>query len=186
MSDEIKTGYLRTTTPLSIFNDFSKINPVVLHKACERGTKIHRYAELHMLNSYFPDPDSDLLGYLNSFRRWYDTMVAELISTETRYYDDMLRVTGAIDIVAVLKNDKTPTIIDIKTGSVKSLTWDLQLAMYRQLYNIQKNTKVKAERRIVIQLNKDGKFPKVHEYTKHEHDLKIYLGVLQAYRYFND
>jgi len=131
---EIKDGFIRVTSVFSPFVKFDHIDPLVLHNACERGTKVHRLAELHMLNEYFPDPDESLLGYLNSFRAWYDSMVSELISTEQRLYDTLLKVTGAVDIIAILKNDKAPTIIDIKTPATESKSWCLQTAMYRQLF----------------------------------------------------
>jgi hypothetical protein len=183
MSD-IKEGYLRVTECLQKYNNFDKIPALVLHNASDRGTKVHRLAELHMLGEYFPEPDKELLGYLKSFQGWYDTMVSKLISTEERFYDDVLMLTGCVDIVAVLKGDKAPTIIDIKTPSTESKTWKLQLAMYRQLFNTQKDTKGKAERRIALKLDKNGKLPKIYEYTNHEQDLKLYMSALELHRYF--
>jgi len=186
MSETIKPNYTRVTTPLSKYNDFSSVDPLVLHKACERGTKVHRYCELHMLDEYFPEPDKELAGYVESFKKWYDTMVSELISTEERYYDTKLKITGAIDIVAVLKGDRHPTIIDIKTPALAGKTWRLQLAAYKHLYNIQESSSIPAERCLSLRVDKEGKKAKINEYTS-DYDLNIYLymAALKLHRYFN-
>ena len=182
--EKIREGYTRVTQPLQLFNEFSNIDPIVLSRACDRGTKVHKYCEMHVLGEYFPEPSDSLIGYLNSFRRWYDLMVVELISSEGRFYDEIVKVTGAIDIVAILQGDTVPTIIDIKTSAVEAKTWCLQTAMYRHLYNGQGGVKLKAERRIALRVDKGGGMAKVYEYTDYERDIKLYMGILNAWRFF--
>lgn len=183
--EEIRDGFTRVTQPLSLYSDFSKVPPDVLAKACERGTKVHRLAELHVLGEWFPDPSDDSLGYLNSFRRWYNSMIDELISSEHRFYDESLKLTGAVDLVAVLVGDSKPSIIDIKTGSVPSSCWSLQLAAYQYLHNHHEGVKHCAERRIALKLDKDGGVPKILEYTQHNRDLDLYFSALKLWRFFN-
>lgn len=185
MSEEIRDGFTRVTTPLSVFNDFSMITPAVLQNACLRGTMVHNYCSLYAEGEYFPEPSEALGGYISSYTNWFDRMVDEVLLVEQRFYNDPLRLTGAIDLVAVVSGDKSPSIIDIKTCSVKSSTWNLQLSAYKWLYNSDLNMGIKAERRIVVQLNKEGKPPKIHEYTNHEKDLDLYFSALRLWRYFN-
>jgi len=132
--ESIREQFTRVTSIFSPYVSFDHINPVTLHNACERGTRVHLLCELHMLDEYFPEPDESLLGYLNSFRGWYDKMVDKLISTEQRIYNDELMLTGAIDIVCAIRGSTTPVIIDIKTPATESKTFRLQLAAYKYLY----------------------------------------------------
>jgi len=183
MSEEIKTGYLRVTEVMKPFIDFSKIPPKVLKHACDRGTKVHRLAELYAKDEYFPEPEPELSGYVDSFKMWFDEMVEEVVSLEVRLYDNTLMITGAIDLVAKLKGSDGPVIVDYKTPANASKSWALQLSAYQNLYNIQKDNKEKVNRRIALQLMKDGKYPKIHEYTNPK-DFEIYKGILQAVRFF--
>jgi len=60
----------------------------------------------------------------------------------------------------------------------------LQTAMYRHLYNGQGGVKLKAERRIALRVDKGGGMAKVYEYTDYERDIKLYMGILNAWRFF--
>lgn len=182
--EKIKEGFLRVTTPLSAFTDFSSIPPHVLQHAADRGTKVHKLCELTLLDEYFPQPEEELKGYLNSFNEWKDTLET-IHRLETRYYSDMLKITGAIDIIGTVKGDKSPSIIDIKTAASESKTWCLQLAAYQHLFNSNIDTQVKAERRFALHLKKNGKRAKIIEYTDHDRDLDLYLSALKIWRYFN-
>jgi len=183
MSD-IKEGFTRVTSVFEPYTNFDAIDPVVLHRAANRGTRVHRYCELHMLGEYYPQPEEELVGYIDSFIQWYDKIVEKLICTEQRIYNNQYKLTGAIDIVAILKGDKSPTIIDIKTPASESKTWCLQTAAYRLLYNSKMDVKLHADRRIALRLDKKGGYPKIHEYTENGRDLRLYLSALEVYKYF--
>lgn len=182
--EEIKPGFTRVTTPLSIYNKFDAIDPTVLQNAAERGSRVHKYCEMYAKGEYLPEPEKEISLYLESFREWHDSMVEEVISTEQRFYDDTLMLTGQIDLIATVRGDKLPAIIDIKTAQTKSKTWPLQLAAYKHLSEIGIDPRVKT-RRIALQLRKDGMRAKVVEYTNYAVELKIYLGILEAWRFFS-
>ena len=173
------------TAPLSVYNDFSMIAPAVLKNACERGTRVHRYAELYANDEYFPDLDKsdEACGYLESFKAWFDAAVKRVVSLEIRLYSDVLKLTGAIDAVVVIHGSEEPVIVDYKTPAMESKSWALQTAAYKWLYNEQASTEILAKRRIALMLKKDGGKAKVCEYTN-SGDLKTYMGALEAYRHF--
>jgi len=180
---EIKDGYLRVTEVLKPFVSFDHINPVVLQKACERGTRVHRYAELYAKGEYFPEPEPELAGYVKSFTRWFDEMVEEVLYLELRLYDDNLRITGQVDLIARLRGcSDSSVVIDYKTAANASLSWNLQLAAYKHLVIGYEG--LYPHRRIALQLFKDGSFPKIIEYTSPQ-DWEIYKGILAAVRFFD-
>jgi len=183
MSEEIKTGYLRVTECLSKYNDFSKIPPRVLKNACDRGTKVHNYCFMYAKNEWFPTPDEPIAGFVDSFIKFFDEMVDDVIALEERYYDNNLKITGAIDAVVRLKNSNVPVIIDYKTPASESKTWKMQLSAYKWLYDNNLNVKEKSGRRIALMLKKDGSFPKVIEYTS-PNDWELYKSALMLHRYF--
>lgn len=176
-------GFYRVTEVLEPYNGLGNIDPIILANAADRGDRVHNFCELYANGMLFQEVDFDCVPYVESFVKWFDSTVEEVISVEERFFCEELKITGALDMSAVLKGDKTPTIIDFKTPVSKSKTWNLQLAAYRYLYN--KNKDRKADRRIVLQLPKKGGDAKVHEFTEHENELHIYFGILEGYRYFN-
>jgi len=183
MSEEIREGFTRVTSVLSPYNDFSNINPEVLQRACDRGTKVHRLCETYANGDYVPPPESPLEGYFRSFTGWYDEMVDKVLLLEWRAYNEILMLTGCVDAVVILKGDTEPTVVDYKTSSVVSKSWALQTAMYHDLVNDRGD--IKPKRRIALQLKKDGKKPKVIEYTNLSRDLDLYLSAYKLYRWFN-
>ncbi len=177
--EKIKKGFTRVTTPLQVYNNFDKIDPKVLQNACDRGTLIHKYCEMYAKGEYFPEPEKEVSFYLESFRNWHDIMVEGDCITEHRIYNNTWRLTGCIDLITHIKGDKRAAIIDIKTTQTKSKTWPLQLAAYKFLLGGDEDP-----RRIVLQLQKNGKRAKVIEYTDYERDWELYKSALNLWRYF--
>lgn len=180
--EEIKTGFTRVTEVLQLYNSYASVDPRVLHYAADRGTRVHRYCELHALGEYYPTPDEEISGYVNSFTQWYDAMVDKVLSLELRIYDELLRITGQLDMIAILKNDSKPTIVDFKTPATTSKTWQIQLAAYKYLAE---REGLEIDRRIALKLLKTGEIAQVIEYTNHKEDFEIFKGILQAHRFFN-
>jgi len=182
--EEIREGYFRVTQVLQPYSSYAEIPHHILVKAQNRGIRTHKVCEMYMLDEYFPYPDDDIAGYFESFKHWYDDdIIDRLVCVELRLYNDLLRITGQIDIVGVLKGDTSPSVIDIKTSQTPTKSWPLQLAAYRHLYN-ESDEKSKVKRRLVVQLNKEGKPPKIHEYYDFDKDWRLYQGILEAWRYY--
>lgn len=178
--EEIRAGYDRVTSILERFSGYEGIDPEILRKAGERGTKVHKYCEAYAKEEWFPTPDEKIKPYVDSFIGWFDTMVEKVICLEERHYNDTYMITGAVDAILILKGDTEPTIVDYKTCQIMPRTAQLQTAAYMFLAN-----KYKPKRRIALKLLKTGKPPKVVEYTDFHSDWILYKGILNAIRFFN-
>ena len=183
-SDGIPEGYLRVTQALSPFSNLHKIDPKVLENAADRGRRVHLYCEMHAKNLFVSDYDEDCKVYVEAFKLWYDHNVEKLVYSEKRINSARHMLSGAFDMMVILKGDTGPSLIDIKTPAASSLSWPLQLGAYRML--IREEMDVSIDRRIVLKLPKLGKpIAKVYEFTEHEKDENLYLKALDLYRYFN-
>ena len=131
--DEIPPGYLRVTEVLKPFTSFDGIDPAVLAKAADRGTRVHKYCELYTQNLVIEKVDDDCIPYVNSFINWFDAMIEEVWVSEMRLSCSKYRITGKLDMVATIKGDQTESLIDLKTPQQASLSWQLQTAAYRYL-----------------------------------------------------
>ena len=92
---------------------YGKINPKVLKKAAERGTKIHRAIEF--LSKYkLSKFDGEISGYLEAYKKFRsDYLTWELLHSEYRTYHKSLLYGMTID--EVYKPEKGIVLLDIKT-----------------------------------------------------------------------
>lgn len=179
---EIPNGYLRVTEVLSPFSTLGGIDAVTLANAANRGTRVHAYCESHALNLFVEDVDDDCKNYVDVFKIWFKEMIQEVVYTEVRCNSSFYRVSGAFDMIAILKGDTEPTLIDIKTPSSPSLSWQLQTAAYQLLAKEVLDVDVK--RRICLMLPKHNSIAKIVEYEKHQQDHKLFINALELYRFF--
>ena len=105
-----------------------------------------------------------LFPTLLSWDEWVRQYIKEWIAIEQIVWSNKLRCAGRIDRVGIMVGDKSPSIIDLKTGGM----WDtigVQLAGYLVLYN--EKAKKKAHRRLAISLprKEPGKLS-VKEFTE--------------------
>jgi hypothetical protein len=182
-SDYIPEGYARVTEVLQPFTDFSAIDPTTLAQAADRGSRVHKYCEMHALNLFVCDYDEDCKNYVESFKEWFDEMVESVVHNEVRMNSKKYRVSGKFDMIVKIKGDPGLTIVDLKTPASHSLSYPLQTAAYRLL--AQECLNVTADRRICLMLPKHGGKAKVFEHTDHEKDQDLFLQALKLYRHFN-
>jgi hypothetical protein len=138
MNEEERSKYTRVTEILDIltFKDRLAIPPEVLSNAADRGTKIHAYCAAILQDAWLPDIELEYEPYVNEFIKWKDENLEKLVSVGSRLYDDNLRFSGEYDFIAILKGDKEPVLIDIKTAAKPSKSWPVQLAAYKHLCDI--------------------------------------------------
>ena len=185
MEEEILPGYTRVTEPLQGFSKYDLIDPATLANAQERGIRAHKYCEMYSKGIFFVEED-DCKNYVEQFKKWFDEYVGTVLSTEHRLYDDKLKLTGQIDMLAIMKNNEELAIIDIKTTSSISQSWSLQTAAYLYLSHTSALISIsKPVKRIALHLTKTGKKAKIIEYTDYQNDLRMYLNCLELYRYLN-
>jgi hypothetical protein len=167
------------TEPLSKYADFSRVPDDLLQLASDRGVAVHRYCQAYALGAWTIEPEG-YEGYCESFRRWFDTYVVEVISVEQEYQDEQFGFIGHPDILAVLKGMGKydgRDVIDYKSPKVKGSTWELQLAAYKHL--------TKADKAGSLRLDPNGGVPKMDWIPDDPKLFNLFLMSLNLHRYFN-
>lgn len=145
-------------------------------EAAEAGSTIHDRCALIAQGNAEPDSPAT-----ECFASWLREAVAQVIHVEKVVWSEAHRYAGRSDLVAWLKGDRLPSVIDIKTGRV----WPehgLQLAAYQRAYA---EHGIKVERRLVIQLDRDGSGYTVREF-RDPRDFHMFLYALALYNYFHE
>ena len=112
----------------------------IVKKAGEEGTQVHEMIESYLngeeLNFlgphgrplYHPDVWQMFLRFVD----WWEEYNPTLIETEVHLFSDELKVAGTCDMVCEI--DGELWIIDFKTSNNLQTTYDLQAAVYGQMY----------------------------------------------------
>ena len=179
--NEIPKGYLRVTDVLKPFSNFSHIDPDTLVRAADRGSRVHVLCESYANGLFITHVDEDCKCYFDEFRRWFDQTVIKVLHTETRLNSKKYRISGAFDMVAILRGDIMPSLVDFKTPQTEQSSWRLQTAAYKMLCE---EAGINVDRRICLQLPKQDCYAKVIEYLDYETDRDLYLKALELYRFF--
>lgn len=180
--DDIPPGYARVTEVLAPYISFDRIDPDVLEKAKERGTRVHKYCELYVQNLLIEKVDEECKPYVDSFIQWFDVMVKEVWVSEMRLSCSNYLISGKLDLIVTLKGDTTETLVDIKTPQQASQSWQLQTAAYRYLMRVSQGIDI--PRRVCLILDREGKLPKLVEYTNHERDERLFLSAAELFHFF--
>jgi len=147
----------------------------------KRGTSVHQACVLVGTDTPeipLPLPDEQELQ-VEAFNRWYDLCVEETLDTETTIFNVKYGYAGTYDKRVIIKGDKLPTIIDIKSGVVDAARCKLQLSAYRG------GDGVVSHRRIIVDLKniKSDGLPTIHEYLDHASDFNAFLSIVGVYRW---
>jgi hypothetical protein len=172
--------YPSVTEVLSPFADFSMVSPSVLSAASERGSRVHEICAGIAQGLYVADIPEECNGYVESFKRWLDFVVGEVILVETRLVDDAFMYHGQIDLY-VREKRGGQILIDLKTPVSHQRTWRIQLAGYKNLVQKNGGNPVKCGS---LQLNPKGKPAKMQWYEGGAQDMNYFLQALNLYRYF--
>ncbi len=177
MSDIQKSreNYLRVTNVLYPFSGLQNIDADVLANAAERGTRVHKICEGIVLGIGEIGVDEITWGYVESFKKWWATSI-QVISMEQRFWDDEHQVTGQVDFI--INTPDGLAIVDIKTSSRPSKTWEVQGNAYAWLA---RNAGYDIKKILFLHLNKHGKEPKIYDYNV---DPGFFLAVLRTYKHF--
>jgi hypothetical protein len=183
MKDEIPKGYVRVSDVLKPFNKFEAIDPDILANAAYRGERVHKYCENHALGLFLVDVDEDCKNYVHEFQKWFDKNVEKVHQIETRCNSSDIKLSGKLDLIATIRGDDFPSLIDIKTPATSSVSWRLQTAAYKLLAATE--LKIDCQRRLCVLLPKVREGVKIAEYENHENDQRFFLNALELYRLFN-
>lgn len=164
--------------------DFSKIPPDRLDYASQRGIEVHRSC-LAYAKGLLPILNSDYQGYLDSFLRWHGSHFT-LIMGEERLVDEDLGYSGTPDLFGMFGGHQT-ALIELKTPVTAQKSWRLQLAAYSKLIQKKFRDIYPDAPELIgsLQLNPDGKVPKMIWYEKGMEDFNLFLSALNLYRFFN-
>lgn len=171
--DTIKPQYTRVTDALFFISGLSAVNPDVLKKAADRGTRAHLAIDA-IIKGIGVLPDSTIDGYIHSFNSWYTNK--KFIDMPKRAYCDDILITGLFD--GIYEDNQELVLVDFKTPMKESRTWRLQLSAYA--YLARKNG-FNIKRIEAVKLDRYGSVPRVFVY---EEDFPMYLNCLQVYRQF--
>ena len=176
--------YPSVTQVLSLYSDFSMVNPNVLENAAQRGTDVHRICSNIALGLWVANIPDDCAGFVLSFQSWFLSTVETVLLSEPEMIDQDNGYIGHPDMVCRIKEDPALTIVDLKTPAATHPSWRLQLAAYR---NLSEKSEHQVGRALSLRLKADGSRPIVDEYTgSYAHDLSIFLNALTVWRFYHD
>lgn len=174
-NEKSRENYLRVTQVLYPFSGLSNINPDVLANAARRGTKVHKICEGIVSGIGEIGVDEETFGYVESFKKWWEKGI-DVLMVEERFWDDELEITGQVDLI--INTPEGITIVDLKTSSKISKTWEAQGSAYAYLA---KKAKYDIKQVWFLHLNKNGKEAKIHSYPV---DDSFFLSILRTFKHF--
>lgn len=174
MQNAIKPGYLRVTDILSPFSGLSKIDPLILQNAADRGTLVHEIIE--GIEQGFPKEEiqDHVFGYIESYEKW--AVGKDFLLAPKRFYENELMITGLVD--SIYRDGDGLVLVDYKTPARESKTWAMQASAYSCMC---KRNGYDISRIEFVKLDKTGKAPKVFNYLE---DMDMFRKILECYRYF--
>lgn len=150
-----------------------------LEEARDLGSQVHDCCQRIALGEPLRLPASEagakiVLAYQEWFERWVDRVVG----VERVVWDDQYGYAGRYDLLAVLRGDSGPALLDLKTSRSIYPEVALQLAAYRKPAG--------AHRRLVVHLDKCRGKITVKEYRDHERDFRVFLYAQQLWAWMQE
>ncbi|MBN1663418.1 MAG: hypothetical protein JW943_07450 [Deltaproteobacteria bacterium] len=172
------------TQVIGRYADFSMIPEEVLSMASERGTIVHAVCASYALGlPYMRRIPENCLGYIDSFKNWFDRHVSDVLAVEKRFFDEQLGFHGQPDFILVMKSEG-PVLVDLKTPAVLQKLWRLQLAAYKHLST--KIGKYGIRKAGSLRLFPNGNTARMDWYDKMEaYDFNVFLCMLQVEKFIN-
>lgn len=176
-------GFVSVTEVLSILPaDFDKANPHVLERAMAQGQEIHRYCALVAQGLWLP-ASAEIQQAVEHFRGWFEKAVEEVLFVERPFLCKPYMLGGTPDLIAILKGEMYPMLIDYKRHIDRKRA-GLQLAAYHFL--VKQNLKRKiSSRAIALEVNNDGPCKAVDIFCGPEL-LQRFFEALGLYRYWKE
>ena len=153
-------------------------------ESSKRGSAVHASCAAYLLKLYAPPLQDEYRGYFESFKRWADAVIEDVILVEKRLIDEKLAFCGKPDMVVKLKGDKGFSLPDIKTGQATLRAWQIQSAAYRHLARV---NGIETSRGFPIRLKEDGSgILPIIDYSKNiQKDFNVFQGLLNSYKFFH-
>lgn len=169
-----REAYDRVTSILSPFSGIDKVDPLILSRAQQRGTKVHALCQ-GVIDDVKVDIPEEYKGYIDSFFQWFKDSTL-FLPHPGRLYCDQKQITGEPD--GIFTYEGIPTLFDFKTSVQENKSWKLQAAAYVYLMGPSVNQECH-----FVKLSKEGKEPKVFVYNSRQ-DIETFWKCLDMYRIF--
>jgi len=170
-----RENYTRVTTILYPFSGLENLDQDVVANAADRGTRVHKICEGIVTGLGEIGVDNETWGYVESFKKWW-SIGHDVLKVEERFWCDELELTGQVDLI--INSPEGISIIDLKTSSRPSKTWQAQGSAYAYLA---KKNLYDVKRVYFLHLNKHGKEPKLIEYPV---DDSFFFAVITTWNHF--
>jgi hypothetical protein len=161
----------------------------VAREAAELGSRVHAACEAIALAASTgvapPCLDADLLPFAETYAEWLEREVQEVVAIEVTTYSKLHRYAGTADLVAILKGDEYPSLIDLKTSNSLPHIYRAQTAAY--VLALREHLGLHCPRRLVVNLpsKKPGKLI-LREYEDLQRDTEAFLAMLMLYHWQTD
>jgi hypothetical protein len=152
----------------------------ISNEAKDFGTAFHAVAAeigrgLYMQRGWQPPGEFRDMAF--AYIDWIHRYVEKIIQVEFTTYCEEPRYGGTLDLMAVLRGDEHPSIIDVKTSKHTSSDWPLQLSAYKRSIEA---SGTKVEKRVIVKIPKIGDpIPETYMYPDHEEDEQVWLDALK-------
>jgi hypothetical protein len=175
-------SYPRVTEILQKYFDAAGIPEGTLAAAQERGTVVHAAVAAYALGLWASVPE-DLQGFFDSFKRWFDVYVQEVISVEMELVNGVWQYQGHADLIAKVIGYVTATpviaVIDYKTPVAAKNSWRMQCAAYVEASRKDYGVEIGG----ALQLRKDGGIPKMIWVDDQNTAFAAFTGTLSGWHY---
>jgi hypothetical protein len=168
-------NYIRVTTVLYPFSGLDKIDTEIVAHAAQRGTKVHNICEGIICGIGELGVDDETRPYVESFKKWWEKG-HDVVMMEQRFWDDDLRITGQVDLI--INTPEGLAIVDLKTSSKPSTTWEAQGSAYAYLA---KKAGHDIKKIYFLHLSKVGREAKIYEYPI---DDSFFLSIFRVFNHF--
>lgn len=169
----------------------------ISREATDLGTRAHKAVEQfvkretercgpaacdnHPCPGWWEGMRTDILPIVRAYVTWHAEHVRAIVASEKLSVSRLHKFAGTVDLVAVLDDDTTPTVIDIKTSNSVSETWGLQTAAYQLALD---EEGIECGRRLIVQLpSKEPGACYAHDLTDHDQDQRAFINALKLYRW---
>lgn len=175
--------YSVTQITAPYFNVKGKIPQWRIEGAVVRGNDVHKFCTTTALKEWAPKP---ILyeGYCDSFLWWFEECVEEVLLVEQRLDDRVLGFFGHPDLIARLKGNSWPCVVDLKTPKTRSKLWRAQIAAYTHLAVKNGYGPILAPGGS-LRLQEDGRPPRFDLYDYQAQDLAAFISLLNWTRWLN-
>lgn len=160
----------------------------ITDEAASYGTKVHEMTAYHDVGlatdlNKLLTTDEWLIPHWGAWMEWLKEYVKGIIAVEVVVWSHKYWCAGRIDRVAVMVGDRSPSILDIKTGALND-DLGIDLAGYGYMWN--ERSRRKAKRRLVIHMPKKNPGElRVEEYTKKGDEGK-WVEMCEDYKMVNE